>query len=71
MLKSNLCDYCDAYILVKETVTVPKTAATGVEANNPNKKVITKNCGPFTDCISKISNTEGDNAKYVDVVIPV
>ena len=43
ILKSSLCNYSDAYILVKES--------------NANKKVIFKNCAPFTNCISEINNT--------------
>ena len=35
------------------------------------KKVIFKNCAPFTSCISKISNTQIDNAEYIDIVIPL
>ena len=65
MLKSSLCDSSNAYILVKVTTTV-----FGQEANNDaiiadrnNKQVILKNCGPFIECISKISNTQ------VDIVI--
>ena len=46
-LKSSLCDYSDAYVLVKRTITVPNTAA----ANDGDKKVILKTCAPFTDCI--------------------
>ena len=38
MLKSNLCDYSDAHILVKETITVPNTAAADAAANQDNKK---------------------------------
>ena len=38
MLKSSLCDYSDAYILVKENITVNNTAADGAAANNTNKK---------------------------------
>ena len=38
MIRSNLCDYSDAHILVKETITVPNTAAAGAAANNTNKK---------------------------------
>ena len=38
MLKSSLCDYSDAYILVKGTITVNNTAAQGAAANNTNKK---------------------------------
>ena len=44
MLKSSLCDYSDAYILVKGTITVDNTAAAGADANNTNKKVIFINC---------------------------
>ena len=38
MLKSSLCDYSDAYILVKGTIAVPNTAAADTDANNTNKK---------------------------------
>ena len=68
MLKSSLCDYSDAYILVKGTITVNNTAAA---ANNTNKKVIFKNCAPFTNCTNEINNTQVDNAKYIDIVIPM
>ena len=71
MLKSSLCDYSDAYILVKGTSTVNNTAAQGAAANNTNKKVIFKNCAPFTNCISEINNTQIDNAKDIDIVMPM
>ena len=71
MLKSRLCDYSDAYILVKGTISVNNTAAADAAANNINKKVIFKNCAPFTNCISKINNTEIDNAKDIDIVMPM
>ena len=57
MLRSSLCDYSDAYILVKGYISVNNTAADNAAGNNTNKKVIFKNCAPFTDCISKINNT--------------
>ena len=69
MLKYSLCDYSDAYILVKGAITVNNTAAADVDANNINKKVIFKNCAPFTNCISEINNTQVDNAKDVDIVM--
>ena len=56
MLRSSLCDCNDAYILVKGNIAVNNTAAAGADANNTNKKVIFKNCAPFTNCISKINN---------------
>ena len=64
MLRSSLRDYSDAYILVKRNITVNNTAADGAAANNTNKKVIFKNCAPFTNCISKINNTQIDNAEF-------
>ena len=71
MLRSSLHDYNDAYILVKGNILVNNTAAAGADADNTNKKVIFKNCAPFTDCISKINNTQVDNAKDIDIVMPM
>ena len=71
MLTSILCDYRDTYILVKGNISVNNTAAAGADANNTNKKVIFKNCAPFTDCISKINNIQVDNAKDIDIVMPM
>ena len=71
MLKSSLCDYNDAYILVKGTITVNNTAAQGAAANNTNKKVIFKNYAPFTNYISETNNTQIDNAKDIDIVMPM
>ena len=69
MLRSSLCDCSDAYILVKGNITVNNTADAGAAANNTNKKVIFKNCAPFTNCISKINNTQIDNTEYIDIVM--
>ena len=69
MLRSSLCDYSDAYILVKGNISVNDTAAASAAANNVAKKVIFKNCAPFTNCISKINNTQIDNAEYIDIVM--
>ena len=62
MLKSSLCDYSDAHILVSGTITID-----GEEADDPAKRlderekgVIFENCVPFTDCISEIYNTQID-----------
>ena len=71
MFKSDLWDHSDSYILVKGTITVPKTAAAGAAANNANKEVIIKNCAPFADCMSEISKTQVDNAKGIDVVMSI
>ena len=69
-----MCDYSKAYILVKGNISVNNTAATAAAAaaeNNTNKKVIFKNCASSTNCISKLNNTQIDNAEYIDIVIPM
>ena len=69
MLWSSLCDYSDAYILVRGTIIVPKE--TDAAPNKVNKKVVLKNCVPFTNCTSRINNTQVDDASDLDVVIPM
>ena len=69
MLKSSLCDYSDAYILVKRTITGNNTTAADADANNTNEKVIFKNCAPFTNCIGEINNTQIDNAKDLHILM--
>ena len=59
------------YIVVKRNIAVNNTAAVGATANNTNKKVIFKNCAPITDCISETNNTQIENAKYIDIVMPM
>ena len=71
MLKSSFCDYSDVYILVKGTITVNNRANADTNANNTDKKVIFKNCAPFTNCVSEINNTQVDNAKDIDIVMPM
>ena len=71
MLRSSLCDYSDAYRLVKGNITVKNTATAGGAANNTNKNLIFKNCAPFTNYISKINNTQIDNVEYIDIVVPM
>ena len=65
LVKSNLCDYSDAYILIKRTITVSNTAAAGTVVNNTNKIVIFKNCASFTDSTTEINNTQVDDAQNV------
>ena len=69
MLKSSLCDYSDAYILVSWTISVQNGAAADAAANNTNKMVISKNCALFTDYISEINNTQVNNIKDIDIVM--
>ena len=66
MLRSDLSDYSDVYIVVKGEITV----------TNPNnyaydKKLAFKNNAPFISCISKINNTLIDNAEDLDIVTPM
>ena len=68
-LRSSLCDYSDAYIHFKGNISVNNTV--GADASNTNKKVIFKNCAPFTYCINKINNTQVDNAKDIDIAMPM
>ena len=73
MLKSSLCDYSDAYILVKGTITIAGAGddAAARQADERDKGVAFKNCAPFTNCISEINNTQVDNAKDIDIVMPM
>ena len=66
MLRSDLCDYSDAYIVVKGTITVVRP-----NAATKNKSVAFKNNAPFINCISKINGVKIDNAEDLDVVIPM
>ena len=68
MIRSNLCDYSNAYTHVKGTITVPHISAQGAAPNNRNK-VIFKNCAPFINCINEINDTQVDNAHDIDVVM--
>ena len=58
MLRSDLCDYSDAYIVVKKRITVKG----GNDTKTRNKKLIFKDNAPFRTCISKINITFIDNA---------
>ena len=73
MLKSSLCDYSDAYILVKGTITINRRVADDAarQADERDKGVSFKNCAPFINCISEINNTQIDNAKDIDIVMPM
>ena len=68
MLKSSLCDYIDAYILVKRRITITGSGAGAAarRADERDKGVILKNCAPFINCKSEINNTEIDSAKGID-----
>ena len=65
MKRSNLCDYSDAYIYVKGTITVLKRDGEGAAVNNINKKVIFKNSASFTNCIIDLNNAQVDDAQIL------
>ena len=73
MLRSNLFDYADSYILVKGTITITGEDDNDgeIQADERDKGVTFKNCAPFTKCISRINNTDIDNAHDTDVVMPM
>ena len=68
MLNSSLCDYNDAYMLVSGTTTAAELEAGG---GNNNIQVVFKCCASSTDCISEINNRQIDNAKDIDVIMPM
>ena len=69
MLKSSLCDYSDAYILVKGTITIAGAGddAAARQADEREKGVAFKNCALFINYISEINNTQIDNG----IVMPM
>ena len=73
MLKSSLCDYSDACILVKGKLTITAAGADAAarQADERDKGVEFKNFAPFTNCISEINNTQVDNAEDIDIVMPM
>ena len=62
VLKSNLCDYNDAYILLRGNITIIGHQVT---------QVAFKNCAPFTKCVTKITGTTIDDAEDLDLVMPM
>ena len=73
MLKSNLRDYSDAYILVKGKITNTGEGDTAAlrQADERHKGVAFKNCAPFTTCKTNINNVEIDNCQDIDIVMPM
>ena len=62
VIKSNLCDYSDAYILVTGDITTANGDA--------NTKVVFKNCAPFTKCVTHTKDKHVDNPDNLDIVMP-
>ena len=73
MLKSSLCEYGDAYILVKGKITINGAGvdAAARQADERDKGVAFKNCASFINCISEINNTQVHNAKDIDIIMPM
>ena len=73
MLRSNLCDYADAYILVKGPITITGAGNDDAtkQADERDKGATFKNCAPFTKCIKRINNADIDNAQDIDIVTPM
>ena len=73
MLRSNLCDYADSYVLVKGSITITGEGDNAVaeRADERDKGVTFKNCEPFSKCISRINNTDIDNTHDIDIVMPM
>ena len=63
VLKPNLCDYAEAYILVDSTIRAA--------AANANTRLALKNCAPFTKCNLEINDEHVDTAENLDIVMPM
>ena len=62
VLKCNLCDYRDAYILVRGDINI---------LGDNGTQLVFKNCAPFIKCITKIDGTTIDDAEHSDLVMPM
>ena len=67
MLRSDLCDFSDAYIVVKGDITLEGDN----NANKRNKNFIFKNNASFVNCISKINGVKINNVEDLDIVMPM
>ena len=73
MLRSNLCDYSDAYVLLNGTITIAGVGNDDAmrQADERDKDVTFENCAPFTKWISRINNTNIDTTRDFDTVIQI
>ena len=72
MLRSNLCDYSDAYILVKGTITVTAPGANNDVDNirdKRNRSLILKNNAQFVSCITRINGELIEDSDDLDIVM--
>ena len=70
MLRSDLCDFSDAYIVVKEDITLTKTDRRGF-IDTRNRLLAFKNNAPFTNFKSKINNVLIDKAEDINIIMPL
>ena len=73
ILRFRLYDYTDAYILVKGKIAITGAGddSAARQADERDKGVAFKSCAPFTNCISEINSTQIDNAKDIDILMPM
>ena len=69
MLKSDLCDYANTYILVNGTITV--TSQNNFIRDKKNRPLILKNNAPFVSCITRINGELIEDADDLDIVMPM
>ena len=68
MLRSDLCDYSDAYIVAKRTSTIETEGNRSID--DYNRDLILENNNSFINCILKIDNVLIENAEGLDIVMP-
>ena len=71
MLRSDLCNYSDAYVLVSGTITVTANAGTNNIRDKKNRSVILKNNAPFISCITRTNGELIEDAYDLDIVMPM
>ena len=71
MLRSDICNYADGYILVNGIITVTANAGANNSTDKRNRPLILRNNAPFVSCITKINNELIEDAEDSDVVMPM
>ena len=71
LLRSDLCDYRDAYIVAKGKITVSATDGAINIRDKKNRPLAFKNNAPFISCISKINGVLIEDAEHLDIVMPM
>ena len=71
MLRSDLCDYSDAYIVVKGNINLTVNRLNQINVDSYDQRVTFKNNAPFMSCITKIKSELIENAEDLDIVMPM